>query len=356
MAAVLPVSSFEIVFSRASGIYFEGEAIQGEVVVDLRDEMVIESLQITFRGTAVVQWPDDSSGLVASGRRRRRRSRFDADESTTDEEHYLNQMICLYSRETNPQTELGPRLLVSVGRHSYPFTIQLPENLPSSFRGDYGYLSYTANAVLERPLLSQIVVSKEFTIVSIVNLHTIDPEIMRPVHEEESESLGFCCIETGNVTCHWRLERRGFVPGEEIVINGEIHNNCNLRITSSKAALVQHTKYQGASGNVIYQRKQMTKLEKPEVPPGTTGFWRARMTVPPNLPQTGLKSCNIINLWYTLKLKVILMMHSPIETVINIVIGSNAVRHPADQNRLSASTDNSSRADSVTDTDTMYFV
>lgn len=43
MAAVLPVSSFEIVFSRTPGIYFEGEVVQGEVIVDLRDEMVIES-------------------------------------------------------------------------------------------------------------------------------------------------------------------------------------------------------------------------------------------------------------------------------------------------------------------------
>lgn len=356
MTMVSVISEFDVVFSNPAGSYFEGDMVHGQVVVDLREDIVIENLQIIFRGTAVVHWPEDGGGVSTvlnsqSRSRRRRRSRLSAEE--TDEEQYLNQMICLYTRESNPRTGI----LVSAGKHSYPFTIQLPDALPSSFRGDYGYLTYTATAVLERPFLSQIVISKDFSVSSVVDLSTLDEDIMRPVHAVDRESLGICCFETGNVQCDWRLERRGFIPGDEIVINGEIHNNCNLRITKSKASLVQHTRYQGLSGNAIYQRKQMTKLEKSEVPPGTIGFWRERMTVPPNLPQTGLKGCNIISISYTLKLKVFLAMHRPIETVIEIIVGTNAIRSPMLQSliRLSASTD-SSRNESVVDPDTTYFI
>lgn len=351
------ISTFDVVFSNSTGRYFEGDMVDGQVVVDLKEDIVIENLQIIFRGTAVVQWPEEGGGSTVlnsrGGRRRRRGSRLNADESMTDEEQYLNQMICLYTRENNPQNGI----LVSAGKHSYPFAIQLPEVLPSSFRGDYGYLTYTATAVLERPFLSQIVVSKEFSVSSVVDLGSLNQDIMRPVHTVDRESLGLCCFETGNVMCDWRLERRGFIPGDEIVINGEIQNNSNLRITRSKASLVQHTRYQGPSGNVIYQRKQMTKLDKSEVPAGTIGFWRERMTVPPNLPQTGLKGCNLISLSYTLKLKVFLAMHSPIETVIEIVIGTNAIRSPILQNftRLSGSTE-SSHNDSVADPDMTYFI
>lgn len=63
--------------------------------------MTVLDLQIIFRGTAVVQWPEDGGGVSTvlnsqSRSRRRRRSRLSAEE--TDEEQYLNQMICLYTR------------------------------------------------------------------------------------------------------------------------------------------------------------------------------------------------------------------------------------------------------------------
>jgi hypothetical protein len=37
----------------------------------------------------------------------------------------------------------------------------------------------------------------------------------------------------------WRLDRTGFVPGEKIRINGEIHNNGKTKIRKSKALLLQ---------------------------------------------------------------------------------------------------------------------
>lgn len=58
-----------------------------------------------------------------------------------------------------------------------------------------------------------------------------------------------------------------------------------------------------------------------------------------------------------LQLKVFLAMHRPIETVIEIVIGTNAIRSSILQSltRLSASTD-SSRNESVADPDMTYFI
>ena len=55
---------------------------------------------------------------------------------------------------------------IPAGEHIYPFVFVLPFNLPSSFKGMFGEISYVVKAKLEMPLKFSKKVEKPFNIFS----------------------------------------------------------------------------------------------------------------------------------------------------------------------------------------------
>ena len=62
----------------------------------------------------------------------------------------------------------------------------------------------------------------------------------------------------------------------------------------------QNVRYYDGWGHSLSERKQVALVEKGEIPPGSVEFWREQLEVPP-LPPTGQQCCNVMDLWYTLK-------------------------------------------------------
>jgi len=65
----------------------------------------------------------------------------------------------------------GETVRIEAGTHRYPFTFQLPSNVPSSFEGEYGYVRYTAEAKMDRPWKFDHVTRSAFTVISLVDLN-----------------------------------------------------------------------------------------------------------------------------------------------------------------------------------------
>ncbi len=93
--------------------------------MDLLEEIPIERLEIEFSGVAEVKW-ESTERSSSTGR-----SNMTDMVSAMDKENYLNQKLSLYTRD-----EKSRNFMVRRGRHVYPFRIQLPYNLPSTFTGD----------------------------------------------------------------------------------------------------------------------------------------------------------------------------------------------------------------------------
>ena len=53
--------------------------------------------------------------------------------------------FCISVLDANNEMQIG------AGNHEYPFQFQLPENIPSSFVGEYGRIVYSIKAVVDRP-------------------------------------------------------------------------------------------------------------------------------------------------------------------------------------------------------------
>jgi hypothetical protein len=59
------------------------------------------------------------------------------------------------------------------GRHQYPFSFTLPNEIPSSFEGIHGYVRYTIRAVFQRRRKWNHECKMAFTVNSIMDLNTI---------------------------------------------------------------------------------------------------------------------------------------------------------------------------------------
>lgn len=60
-----------------------------------------------------------------------------------------------------------------------------------------------------------------------------------PFHGEVEHKLGVKCFTGGPVVCRVRLDRGGYVPGENIILNASIHNRSKIAIKQTKATLTE---------------------------------------------------------------------------------------------------------------------
>ncbi len=56
---------------------------------------------------------------------------------------------------------------------------------------------------------------------------------------EESQKIGFWCFTQGDVTAKLRIDRSGYIPGDNIVVHAEIRNNSKASVKGSRVALRQ---------------------------------------------------------------------------------------------------------------------
>ncbi|KAK2179410.1 hypothetical protein NP493_492g01007 [Ridgeia piscesae] len=300
------ITHFEITFDCGESCYKEGDTITGEVVVDLKEDMGVAVLTIEFSGKASVRLAGNSLLF-----------RRTSTPQHVDDEHYMNQCLCLYSRANNGSEQM----MVSAGHHVYPFLVQLPTDLPSTLTAGHGVIEYRAKAILVRPWQPREVTKKSFSVTSVVSLATL-PGSMQPLHCRKSKQMGLSCCASGTVSVLWRLDRMGYICGDMVRINGEIENNSRIRVSMSYAALVQHIRYFRGNGSSLHERKRIAAIQKGEVLPGNIGFWREELEVP-RTPPTGLKGCRLMDLWYTLNLSVVFAgLAAPLETSTDIIIAT----------------------------------
>lgn len=56
---------------------------------------------------------------------------------------------------------------------------------------------------------------------------------------QENTEISCCCCVSGDVSAQFRIDRRGYVPGESIVVNASVQNNSNTSVSGSRVAIKQ---------------------------------------------------------------------------------------------------------------------
>jgi len=227
------IPNIEIVFD-SNGIYFAGKIVSGRVICTFYNDPICLNVGIECLGL----------GRVA------KRPGDECESPSLSCEEYFNKSFYLFPTGGEPKN-------VMRGKHIYLFTFQLPEEIPSSFEGSYGYIRYYLKAnILTRqeqgvfkPVGSR---NDKFTVITNI---TLPSSVDEPIEKEDADNFGclwcrwllVCCLcqipVDGLVTASCRILKGGYVHGENMVWDGKIHNLSNWK-NQAIVKFIQHIKYE----------------------------------------------------------------------------------------------------------------
>jgi len=244
-----------------------GERIEGNIYFQLVKPKMVNSVTITLSGKASVRWPKQQSLTLPRNRR------------------YFNGSSIIFSDmtyylygESNASREM------QAGQHQYPFSIQLPASIASSFEGSCGHIRYTLTARISRPNKADQIYVKSIIVHELVNVDT--PQLIRPISVSKEKSLcNFCCAFQP-VVVSTSLEKRGYSVGKAIVLSVDCTHK---RITYLDACLRQKVEYHAG----IKIKSVHRVISRVIIDDWTAGH----IHIPPTIVPT-ITNCHVIRVTY----------------------------------------------------------
>ncbi|XP_073492960.1 arrestin domain-containing protein 2 isoform X2 [Phyllobates terribilis] len=294
------VTAFSVELSPSLlGGYTAGLVLAGQVVLELCKDIGVSALEVCAMGLASVHWLESRSigmNTVYS--------------DFTAHETYLRERQQLI-------TDNGALHVLPAGKHEFPFTFQLPENLVTSFEGKHGCVRYWVKAKLHRPWSTVKKTKKEFTVIEPIDINT--PDLLAPQAGTKEKVAHAWYCNLGQVTVTAKIDRKGYTPGEVIPIFAEI-DNCTSRTVVPKAAIIQSQTFI-ARGTLKQKKSIVATLAGDAVPAGKRETWHGRaLKIPPLGPS--ILQCRIIRVEYALKVCVEIPGSSKLLLELPLVIGT----------------------------------
>ncbi|GFR83465.1 arrestin domain-containing protein 3-like [Elysia marginata] len=232
------LSLFAISLDNPAGVYYAGSMIQGHVTVQLNESMKMRGIRLNIEGKARVHWTERHR----EGRHRAHRAghrhhvhRPGHVVGNSDfrhyygDEQYFDQDILLHGiwpSQCSNTTELHQ------GVHTFPFQLQLPAGLPSSFEGQHGHVRYVVSCKIDKPWKFDHKTKRPFTIISILDLNS-QPSYMQRLQASAEKTLCCLCCQSGPITATFSLDRQDYVPGEAIGLHADISNGSSRSMDKS---------------------------------------------------------------------------------------------------------------------------
>ncbi|KAG4076323.1 hypothetical protein HA402_005766 [Bradysia odoriphaga] len=206
----MATSLSQIVFeNNPQKVCYSGQLLKGLVKLLFPSNIRVEAIYIKCVGEGFYSWVEDISDRVITG--------------TTQ---YLVQRINLVPRST-------AGVDVSAGSNQYPFEIQLPSHLPTSFEGKYGHIRYTlALSIIPLGMTSDPApIVETFTIIRPLNLNGGFAFIM-PTSVGKATHFNFSftrlCVlyrwRKGYLKMFGRLPVSGYCPGQIMNLQLDVIN------------------------------------------------------------------------------------------------------------------------------------
>ncbi|XP_028814331.1 arrestin domain-containing protein 4-like [Denticeps clupeoides] len=266
--------------------YGAGDVLSGRVCVEVCELTAVESIRLVSRGRGRVR---------------------------QEEAEYFTITQTLLEA-----TEGEQRVGLQQGRHVFPFQLEIPMRpLVSSFDGKYGRVWYTVQAVVRRPSHPDQSFTREFRVVSHVDLNS--PVFLTPASKNQEKMIGAWIFTSGPVSLRVNIERTGYCNGESIPIFAEIEN-CSSRIVVPKAVIYQTQTYL-ACGKTKSHKRVVACVRGNHVPSGSSDSWNGKtLKIPPVSPS--ILNSPIIRVEYSLAVKVQIPGAKKLKVELPVVIGT----------------------------------
>ncbi|CAP35730.2 Protein CBR-ARRD-17 [Caenorhabditis briggsae] len=305
---MVQLDRFEIVFNNPEETYFAGQEISGKVIIENKEPKKVNEILLELKGRARTYWTKHS------GKSRKHCSH--------SEPYFLEQFNTGYTHKfTVVKDGKEKERVLPAGIHQVPFSYTLPKSLPSSFEGEFGHIRYTCKAICERPWDFDIVTRKAFTVVGIEDINS-DSKLNEPITcIESNHAVTFCCRSTGSVTGEIRIPKCGFTPGEKIDVSYKVIN-LSSKTRNTALRFVQQATYKAKTfaghEHIKTVVRVISKIDKGEVPGGTTTEWQDESITIPSLPPK-LGKCKILSVNYAVELEIDQTLTVPCPIVIGSI-------------------------------------
>ncbi|XP_041082869.1 arrestin domain-containing protein 4-like [Polyodon spathula] len=318
---VAKVKTLGIVFDdeQRSG-YCSGELVSGQVLVELSEDMRVTALRLVARGCARVNWSEGPGTATAPSSAAMATSSPSSSSSSSrsfrEEVEYVHSAQTL--KEAPGDNSEENFITLHAGKHEFPFSFQLPQGpLVTSFSGKYGCIQYWVNATLERPSAPDQSVSREFPVISHMDVNT--PTLLSPVSTNKEKMVGCWFFTSGPIALSARIERKGYCNGEAIPIYAEIEN-CSSRLIVPKAAIYQ-TVTCLANGRTKTCRQRVANVRGNHIGSGSMDTWNGKkLKIPP--VTASILNCSIITVEYSLAVYAHIPGAKKLKLELPLVIGT----------------------------------
>lgn len=328
------VKEFDINLYNASGVFYPGQVIAGNVILELTEPMTMRGIQLTFVGSANVHWSENESCDNGSHPYCRRSH---INESDSDKRHsitvlfnaheaYFDQRVLLCG-----QWEGQNSFKLWAGNHIFPFSYTLPVGLPSSFEGEVCRVTYGIECKINISMYPDYNLVLPFTVLTTLN---IQPHLNERIQSVDSIQIGCSCCSSGIVSGILHIERQGFVPGELIQIFGEVSNASSKKMKDSLVILYVVTDCRatdcGGRRKTNRTTEEVARISRGPIKPHSIQRWSGEALVVPPLTPSYLHGCSIIDIWYMLKVHVLpagrCTCDLDLEIPFEIVIGTTIIK------------------------------
>lgn len=291
--------------------YEPGEVLRGHVLLKLTGSIKVKAIQVQLKGEATVSWEDERSP-----------------QNYRAEETYIDVTQNLI--ETN-----GESIKLDKGKHRFPLEYHLPPNLPSSFIGKFGSITYVVKATLKEDKkfgLNTMITSEPFLVLRRLDLER-EPELMQPqelkVQKRLWGALAFCL--SGKVSATLNVNRSGHLPGEDIFMDAEIANSSPRIVKAVQAAVIMHSTFHARNNTRYNQQVVNKKRDEWEMTYGEGRRWKnVRLTIPPYIPESRLDGCDIIDIRYELVFKLEISGGNELKITMPVTVGTVQGGEPID--------------------------
>lgn len=267
-------STFLVVLDPELPVYVPGQAVNGYLKVSCHEEVSCRNITVTIKGQSKVHWSEKSG-------KSRRHYRA--------EELYFRHPVLVWSGEASGNN-------MSPGSFKFPFSFILPRDIPSSFMSHFGKVVYQVKAEADLPWNFDKSHKVFFSVNFMYDLN-MDPLATIPMVIQKEDTLCCCCCAQGPIEMNMRAQRSGYVPGENIVVNGDVVNNSSSTVEYTEIKLIQVITYITKSKQKQTERT-VQRVYHPLLGPGRRDEWASVPLPIPAVPASHLKHCNIITIDY----------------------------------------------------------
>ena len=203
------LNKFSIVLHKEGNAVYSGTRLSGNVVLKLSQPTEIRELLVRFHGDGGCYWEEE----YVDGRGSSRRRKFEGEET------YCNLAHSLYSIMLHSTVEQSH----PAGRYSYPFSFDLPPDLPSSFEGKFGHVRYVLEAEIYLPRHVTPKVEKNVTVRERIDSNLV--KYRNGPGGEEEKGIGCLCCVAGRVAVRANIDRGCYCPGESAYVDAKVENH-----------------------------------------------------------------------------------------------------------------------------------